>query len=69
MKRGELEMDITKTGVIIAIVIFLCSSLGYSQELSDQERNIFYEAAWVMLQADYQYMTDSSEAMAQRFSS
>lgn len=58
-------MNKAKIGIMVAAVIFLFVSCGYSQELSDKEREIFYEATWLGIEGDYQLGTDSSGAGAE----
>lgn len=48
-------------GIIMTATVFLFSSLGYCQELSDWERKIFYDTAWKMLQLEYRLSIDPSE--------
>lgn len=38
-------MNKAKTGMIMALAIFLFLSSGYGQELSDREHKIYYDAA------------------------
>ncbi len=48
-------------GIIMIATVFLFSSLGYCQELSDWERKIFYDTVWKMLQLEYRLSIDQSE--------
>jgi hypothetical protein len=52
-------MGKTRLGIIVVAAVFLFLSLSYCQELSDKERSIFYDAAWLALQGEYQISIDS----------
>lgn len=68
-------MNKTKIRIMITAAIFLFVSLGYCQELSDWERKIYYDTAWLVLQNEYQLSIEEPsdakvaelEAKAQQF--
>ena len=47
-----------KTVAVFIVFTFLFSSIGYPKELSARERQIYYDAAWEMLEAEYQLSTN-----------
>lgn len=52
--------------IIIIAAVLLLASLGYCQELSDQELGIYYGAAWEALQIEYQLGMDPSDEDGER---
>lgn len=63
-------MNNAKMWVMITAVIFLSARWGYSEELSDSERRIYYEASLHALEAEYRLSVDPSadvEASTRQF--
>ncbi len=47
-------MNKTKMSIVISAALLIFASLAYCQGLTQQELGIYYDAAWEMLDAEYQ---------------